>query len=100
MAVIAVRGVSMSQITDQLSGVAEMDRPIVDQTVLKGDYDFSLQFTEGTNQPVASGAEATPDSQGTTFLEALKEQLGMKLVRIIATVLVPVIDHIERPSEN
>jgi uncharacterized protein (TIGR03435 family) len=33
-------------------------------------------------------------------LAALKDQLGMKLVRTIAPVLVPVIDHVERPSEN
>jgi len=100
MALIGVRGVSMSLITDSLSIDAHMDRPIVDQTGLKGDYDFSLQFTEESDQPAASGAEAAPDSQGTTFLEALKEQLGMKLIRTIAPVLVPVIDHIERPSEN
>lgn len=95
-----VRGVSMSLITDNLAIEAHMDRPIVDQTGLKGDYDFSLQYTEESDQPAAAGAETAPDPQGTTFLEALKEQLGMKLVRTIAPVLVPVIDHIELPSEN
>jgi len=94
------RDVSMPLITAYLSNEAHMDRPIVDQTGLKGNYDFSLRYSEESDQPATSGAEAAPDSQGTTFLEALKEQLGMKLVRTIAPVLVPVIDHIERPSEN
>ena len=90
----------MPLITAYLSNEADMDRPIVDQTGLKGNYDFSLLWTEESDGPGASSANAAPDSQGTTFVEALKEQLGLKLVRTTAPVLLPVIDHIEPPSEN
>lgn len=93
----AARDVSMSQIAAYLSLQGGLDRPMVDQTGLTGTYDFSIQFTEESG---ASGAGAATDPQGTTFMEALKEQLGMKLVRTTAAVRVPVIDHIERPSEN
>jgi uncharacterized protein (TIGR03435 family) len=94
------RDVNMSLITAYLSQEAGMDRPIVDQTGLTGNYDFSIQWTEESEGPGASGANAAPDSQATTFVEALKEQLALKLVRTTAPVIVPVIDHIERPSEN
>lgn len=48
----------------------------------------------------APAAAAQPDSQGTTFLEAVKEQLGLKLESTKAPLYVLVIDHVERPSEN
>jgi len=38
--------------------------------------------------------------QGTSFLEALKDQLGLKLKPTNAPLSVLVVDHIERPSEN
>jgi uncharacterized protein (TIGR03435 family) len=91
------RDVSMSQIAAFLSLQGALDRPMVDQTGLTGTYDFSIQWTKDTG---ASDADAATDSHVTTFLEALKEQLGMKLVRTTAPLSVPVIDHIERPSEN
>jgi bla regulator protein BlaR1 len=92
------RDVSVSSIADYLSSDAGMDRPIVDQTGLNGNYDFSIQYTAEPDQQAASGAATGP--QAITLEEALKEQLGMKLIRTTAPVRVPVIDHIERPSEN
>ncbi len=40
------------------------------------------------------------DMTGPTFLEALKEQLGLKLVPQTAPVDVLVLDHVEEPSPN
>ena len=37
---------------------------------------------------------------GPTFLEALKEQLGLKLVPQTGPVDVLVLDHVEEPSPN
>jgi len=87
----------MSQIAAYLSLQGALDRPMVDQTGLTGTYDFSIQWTKESR---ASDADAAADSHVTTFEEALSEQLGMKLLRKTAPVRVPVIDHIERPSEN
>jgi uncharacterized protein (TIGR03435 family) len=42
----------------------------------------------------------TPDPSGPTFLEALKNQLGLKLDPAMGPVQVFVVDHIEQPSEN
>jgi uncharacterized protein (TIGR03435 family) len=43
---------------------------------------------------------AEPALQGTSFLEALKDQLGLKLKPTNAPLNVLVVDHVERPSEN
>ena len=70
-------------------------RTVVDQTGLKGAYDFTL--TWGRQQPETSDARpgAAPP-----ILTAIPEQLGLKLVPTKAPVEVIIIDHIERPSEN
>ncbi len=51
----------------------------LDRTGLTGNYDFFIEFTPMINGPLPPGANFTPDPNGPTFLEALKEQLGIKL---------------------
>lgn len=75
-------------------------RPIVDQTGLSGKFDFDIEFTPETNRASRPAADAQPEAFGPTFLEALKDQLGLKLVKQTAPVQVCVIDHVERPTEN
>jgi bla regulator protein blaR1 len=67
--------------------------PVVNQTELDGRFDFTLQWTRQTNNPV------TPDP-GTTIQEAIQGQLGLKLKSTYAFIDTLVIDHIERPTEN
>lgn len=52
----------------------------------------------GSARSEASGVQ--PDADGPTFLNALREQLGLKLTSAKGQAQVLVIDHIERPSEN
>jgi uncharacterized protein (TIGR03435 family) len=75
----------------------DIDRPVVDRTGLTGTYDFSLEF-----QPqVPSGANAPAgDALGSTFLEALKDQLGIRLDSQTGPADIYVIDHVEEPSPN
>jgi bla regulator protein blaR1 len=74
---------------------------VIDQTNLSGKFDFTLEWTLEPGSPMAlPGATAPSDEQTTTFLQALKEQLGMKLEPTIAPIDILVIDHIEPPSEN
>jgi bla regulator protein blaR1 len=68
-------------------------RTVVDQTGLKGTYDFTLTWSD---QPV--GAEGGADVP--SLFTAVQEQLGLKLVATKVPVEVIVIDHIEKPSEN
>jgi uncharacterized protein (TIGR03435 family) len=94
------RNTTMKLIADSLPSLGGLGRPVVDQTGLSGRFDFTLQWARESNGPAQSGADAPLDSQGITFLEALKDQLGMKLKSTKAPMDVLVVDHVERPSEN
>jgi bla regulator protein blaR1 len=81
------------------AGVIQGDtegRLIVDATGLTGRYDLDLVFRQEAN----AGVNAGPDAGGQTAIEAMKKQLGLKLVKRTAPVAVFVVDHIERPTEN
>jgi uncharacterized protein (TIGR03435 family) len=81
----------------------EVDKPVVDQTGLKGRYDFTLELAAGTVSffPAPPNPDAPPtDPKGTPFLNALREQLGLKLVSSKGPIRKLVIDHVEQPSEN
>ena len=85
------RNTTMDLLAATLPSLGEMGRPVVDRTGLTGKMDFTLEW-------MPEGAQ--PDLQGTTFLQALREQLGLKLDSARAPVRTYVIDRIERPSEN
>jgi len=74
----------------------EIGRPVVDQTGLTGQWDFTL-LAASPAKPGAADAEAPV---GTTALEAMQEQLGIRLKPAKAVLPVLVIDHVELPSEN
>jgi uncharacterized protein (TIGR03435 family) len=49
------------------------------------------------------GGKTAPDApapEGPTLLEAMQEQLGVRLKPAKDVISVPVVDHIELPSEN
>ena len=89
---------------DLLAGAiqGQVGRPVVDRTGLSGRFDFKLEWAPESNAAAPSGPTPPVDSQltGPTFLEALDDQLGLKLESAKASVPVLVIDHVERPSEN
>jgi uncharacterized protein (TIGR03435 family) len=79
-----------------LPGMSAMDRPVVDQTGLTGTFDFSLEWMpEGTAGPNAHESES-----GLTYLQALRDQLGLKLESTTGRIETLFVDHIEEPSEN
>jgi uncharacterized protein (TIGR03435 family) len=82
---VAGRDVSLEIMLDSfihLGGVLE--HPVVDETGLKGNFDFSLEWTP------------EPGS----FATAVQEQLGMKLERTRMTMPVLAVDNIQKPVEN
>jgi uncharacterized protein (TIGR03435 family) len=95
------RGVSLDYIAALLTGVGfqgiDSDRPVVNQTGLTGTYDFWIDFL-----PVLDPAEIArgADTSGPSFPEALRDQLGLKLVAKTAPVGVLIVDHIEEPAPN
>ena len=88
------RDVSPEFIAAALPSLGGLDRPVVDRTGLTGKFDYKLEWIQEANGP------AQPDLEGTTFLEALREQLGLKLEYAKAMIETVIIDRIERPSEN
>jgi uncharacterized protein (TIGR03435 family) len=70
-----------------------VDRPVVDETGLKGRYDFKLQWTTDETR------EPTPDAPPGLFT-AIQEQIGLKLKPTKAPADVLVIDQMERPGAN
>ena len=99
---LGARNVTLELIANTFSGpgFANLDRPVLDQTGLTGKFDFTIEFTPQLNGPLPPGADAQPDPSGPTFLEALKEQLGLKLEPQTGPVDVLVVDHVEQPSPN
>jgi uncharacterized protein (TIGR03435 family) len=103
---VGARNMPMAMMADSLFFLGNMgnsgnlDRPILDETGLAGKFDFVLEWTPQSGGPRPPGATFQPDPTGPTFMEALKEQLGLKLVPQTGPVDVLVIDHIEEPSPN
>ena len=93
--------VPMVYLTWFLSQVLQEDgRPVVDQTGLTGNYDFTLSFRPIL--PPDTPADALPPEARDlpTLFEALRTQLGLRLTATRGPVDHIVIDHIEKPSDN
>jgi uncharacterized protein (TIGR03435 family) len=88
------RDVSMEDIAGWLSAEGDTDLPIEDRTGLSGNFDLVFEFAP------EHGPSTNVDSSVTTFRDALKDQLGLKLEKQKAPARFFVIDHVERPSKN
>lgn len=70
-----------------------VDLPVVDQTGLKGRYDFNLQWT-------VDDAQATAPDAPPGLFTAIRDQIGLKLERVKAPADVLVIDKVAQPGAN
>ena len=73
---------------------------MVDETGLKGSYDFVLNGVSMMAPPVDDANASGTHAPVVSLFTALPEQLGLKLVPVKAPVEVLVINHIEQPSPN
>ena len=109
---------SMTQLSDTLARL--LDRPVVDQTELKGNYKVVLELAladmmnavraAGVNLPPGAfgagpaapgGAPTAPDPSGGSTVFRSVEQLGLKLDSRKMAIEQIVIDHLERtPTED
>ncbi|MGH9345183.1 MAG: M56 and DUF3738 domain-containing protein, partial [Terriglobia bacterium] len=98
----------LTMFADMLS--RRLGRIVVDETGLKGNYDFTLKWTPdesqnrmfqgppgNRNQPMGNPAPP-PETSGPSVFTAIQEQLGLKLKAEKGPVEVLVIDHVEQPS--
>ena len=85
---------SMERFAALLSGL--YDQPVIDGTELTGLYDVTLRALVGSN-PTTVDAPNAP----LPLIDAVQEQLGLKLVSKKSSVDVLVVDHMEKtPTEN
>jgi len=99
---VGARAVPMAIIASSFSSLPSLgiDRPVIDSTGLAGTFDFVIEVTPQINGPQPPGSTFQPDPNGPTFLEALTDQLGLKLESTTGPVDYVVVDHIEEPSAN
>jgi uncharacterized protein (TIGR03435 family) len=96
----ACRNTSMSSFAQSLlnapgAGQYLNNRLVVDQTELKGSYDFTLRYTPKIPTGIATTGEQIP------LFDALEKQLGLKLEPTTVPMPTVVVDAVNRkPSEN
>jgi uncharacterized protein (TIGR03435 family) len=73
--------------------------PVIDQTGLTGTYDLHLTFAPENERKLPAG-DLQFGCYGPELEQAMKKQLGLKLVSTKAPIETLVIDHIEQPSAN
>jgi uncharacterized protein (TIGR03435 family) len=73
-------------------------RPVVDQTGLTGRFDFSGEITVPPKAGAEIGGEAS--EPGTTFLDALRRQAGLDVVKTTAPVTTYVVDTVRELTPN
>jgi uncharacterized protein (TIGR03435 family) len=100
-------GQEIKQLIEQLTQLS--GRFIRDKTGLTGRYDFDMKLdlqqllamARGMGMNVPAGAEANlPQSDGSSLMTALNEQLGLKLDSVRAPIDVLVIDSVEAPATD
>jgi bla regulator protein BlaR1 len=96
-----VRGIgaqksSMAEFARQLS--LQLGKNVVDQTGMTGQYDFNLQWSDAAANSDGASSDAVPPAP--SLVDAIQEQLGLKLVPQQGPMDVLVIDHVEWPEAN
>jgi uncharacterized protein (TIGR03435 family) len=99
MVMLSSRNSTVAQLAEALAPLLS-DRPLIDQTGITGTIDYQMEFPFQPGFAAPLDANGPPPDFGTPLMEALREQLGLKLVATKAELRVLVIDHVERPSEN
>lgn len=112
---IQCQNITMQQFAQQLQSLDRVEaafNKVVDETDLKGSYDFTLSFTSRSQlrsgggdeaaQQTTDGALGASDPNGViSFMDAIRQQLGLKLEMRKRPMPVLVIDHIEeKPADN
>jgi uncharacterized protein (TIGR03435 family) len=97
------RTATMEELAAWLGGLPAIKRPVIDETDLKGKFEFSLYWTQ-EDISWTNGIQNPPPNEpigGPSVFEALEKQLGLKLEPSRSQIHVLVIDHIDRkPTEN
>jgi uncharacterized protein (TIGR03435 family) len=86
---IGAQSTSLDDFAQQLS--RQLGTPVINKTGLHGHYDFNLQWSDANGG--SNGSEPS-------IVDAVQEQLGLKLEPQKAPTQVLIIDHIEKPAQT
>jgi uncharacterized protein (TIGR03435 family) len=104
---LSMQAIPISALADMLS--RNVGRPVLDKTGLTAKYDIKLEWSRDDMQmqavppgggPTTVNGQAVPDSNAPPLMEAIQDQLGLKLESGKGPIENIVIDHVEKPSEN
>ncbi|MEZ2347630.1 TIGR03435 family protein [Terriglobus sp. RCC_193] len=87
----------LADLASTLSGM--VGRTIIDKTGLTGEYDFEFRW-QPESQANGGDNGAADSDRPATIVDALKEQLGLKITADKAPVPTVVVDKILQPEEN
>jgi uncharacterized protein (TIGR03435 family) len=99
--------VAMTSLADELSFWA--NRPVVDQTGMRGYYDIRLKWTPGMGEipfpptpppPSGSNPNSSVEVEPPSLFSAIRQQLGLRLEARKVSVEFLVIDSAQKPSPN
>jgi uncharacterized protein (TIGR03435 family) len=76
-----------------------LQRQVVNNTGLDGNYDFKLEWTPDPG-PSAPNGQPVETSAGPSLFSAIQQQLGLRLEAAKGPVDILAIDRVEKPSEN
>jgi uncharacterized protein (TIGR03435 family) len=100
---VLLNNVSMDDLCKMLQN-AVLDRPVVNQTGVAGQYDFSLVWTPDQIAPAAPNPNSlAPGDRGDALPDiytAIQQQLGLKIDGTKMGIEVLVVDKVEKPTEN
>jgi uncharacterized protein (TIGR03435 family) len=91
---------SISKLADYLGAQRGMNRPVVDQSGLEGDYDFTIHVGDPSDSPMEAKRSMEAAFVSDSFLPMVASQLGLKVESRKAAMDILTIDRIERPSTN
>jgi uncharacterized protein (TIGR03435 family) len=101
MAKITRKNELVTDLADFISN--QLGLPVIDATGLSGRYDYTLSFVMEPGGR-AAGPDATTGTEpelGTSLIEALRDELGLRLERTKGQAEVLVVDHAEKvPTGN
>jgi uncharacterized protein (TIGR03435 family) len=91
--------VTLRMLTSPL--VAQVGRPVLDETGVTDKLDLALDWTADANLgPQGDRGQAQGSTEGPSIFTALREQLGLKLESGKGPVEILVVEHAEKPSED
>jgi uncharacterized protein (TIGR03435 family) len=85
---------TMENLVDGIRSAFGGDRPVLDRTGLTGKYDIRLEATPEFRM------QRDPQLTDVRVVEAVQDQLGLRMIPEKAPMDILIVEHVERPTAN